>query len=344
MNKLYNYQGTTVAELPIKDLNCKIIAHRGYHANVAQNTIDAFKAAADAGFNWIEIDIRKTADGIYVMSHDDSVTMYNNGSSVSVTVSTSNYSTIKNYTWDSAGKYKLCTLQAVFNAMKIYDMRFICDLKNGSNVEVMEIATMAGAVDRVMLTYKSGDSYDLYNKYDNVPVRIYASYTDAIAGMQENTVNPLYADMNVQGVNNDHIQRALASGLPLIFSGCTLDNKNLWQVLASGCMANADLNISYEDFYNALNVDYDVVATITPSANSVSVARNGTSTITATSNVSTPGGYVYGYTLNPAVATVKQTAWGSSVSFTVTGVAAGSTKLRMFTGSGAIVDIPVTVT
>ncbi len=326
-----------------RQINCKIIAHRGYHVTAAQNTIAAFKAASDAGFNWIEIDIRKTADGFYIMSHDNSVEMYNNGSAVSVTVSSANYSTIKNYTWDSAGKYKLCTLQAVFNAMKLYDMRMICDRKSGSNAEIMEIAAMCGAVDRVMLTYNASDDINLYKKYDSVPVRYYASNYNTILYLQENTVNPLYCDMNVQSTDNSVIQNALAAGIPLIFSGCTLENKEKWVVLASGCMANNSLNISYEDFVEALDVDYDVVASITASASSVSVSAGGTANVTASSDVTTPGGYVYAYTLNPAVATVVQSTWGNSISTTITGVSSGTTTLRLFTGSGEVKDIPVTV-
>lgn len=342
MDKLYKYYGGLLDLGSSRDLNCKIIAHRGYHADVAQNTIAAFVAAIENGFKWLEIDVRKTADGIYVMSHDNAVTMYNNGVSVAVNIANSNYSNIKTYTWDAEGKYKLCTLQAVFNAMKVYDVWMIVDLKSGSNKEVMEIATLSGANDRVMITYKAADSIDLYKKYDSVPIRIYASNYSKILELQESTVNPLYADFNTQG-DYQAIPKALAAGIPMIFSGCTLDNKAIWQVLASGVMANLDLNISFDDFYNALNVDYDVVATITPSAQSVSISVSGTTSITATSNVLTPGGYVYGYTLDPQIATVVQETWGANVSFTITGVSAGQTMLRLFTGSGELIDIPVSV-
>lgn len=345
---IYDINGNTISsDLSSNQINCKIIAHRGYHTSAAQNTIAAFKAAADAGFNWIEIDIRKTADGRYVMSHDNAVTMYNNGSSVSVNITNSSYETIKNYTWDSGGNYKLCTLQAVFNAMKLYDMRMICDRKTGTNAEIMEIATMCGAADRVLLSYSSfanalADA-ELLKKYDTVPIRIYPQDFAYAASVQEAITNPTYADINATGVNNTTIQTALAVGTPIIFSGCTTDNYKIWSVLASGVMANLNLNITHDQFYGFLNNNYDVVVTITPSVSSVSVASGASSTITASSNVSTAGGYVYGYTLNPAVATVKQTTFGASVSLTLTGVAAGSTVLRLFTGSGEIVDIPVTV-
>ena len=332
------------------DINCKIIAHRGYHVTAKQNTISAFKAAAEAGFSWIEIDIRKTVDGIYVMAHDATVTLYNNGTATSVTIASSNYSTIKNYTWDSAGQYKLCTLQAVFNAMKVYDMKMICDRKSGTNAEIMEIASLCGAVDRVMLSYTSYSSAlsdaDLLNKYDNVPIRVWATDNtyESYLQLKEAISNPIYADVNATNVtSNTSLNIHLACGVPIIFSGCTTANTSIWQVLASGVMANADLNITYEQFYDYLDVDYDHATTIAPSTNSVSVSVNGTQALTASSDYSGAGGYVYAYTLDPTVATVTQSTYGQSVSLTVTGKKAGTTTLRLFDGCGEIVNIPVTV-
>ena len=331
------------------DTNCKIIAHRGYHAVAAQNTIAAFKAAADAGFSWIEIDTRKTADGIYVMSHDASVTLYNNGTAVSVNIENSNYSNIKNYTWDSEGKYRLCTLQAVFNSMKVYDMMMNIDLKSGANTEVMNIASMCGAVDRVMLTYTSFANaladVELLKKYDNVPIRVwsnvngYSNYLLLIGQIS----NPIYSDVNASGDMGTSLTTALACGTPVLFSGCTTANYARWSVLASGCMANLNLNITYDEFLNLLSVDYDHPTTITPSVQSVSVAVGDTATVTASSDYSQAGGYVYGYTIDPRIASVTQSAYGQNASFTITGVASGNTTLRLFTGCGAIVNIPVTV-
>lgn len=341
----YNIDGNHISS---QSINCKIIAHRGFHATAAQNTIAAIKAAQDAGFNWIEIDIRKTLDGIYILSHDATVTMYNSGVSTSVTFASSNYSTIKNYTWDSAGQYKLCTLMAVFNTLKLYDMHVICDKKTGDNADILALAALCGATDRVMISYSSYSAAyadrALLKKYDNVPIRVYPStYADYLTLANEVT-NPIFSDMNVAGTGaQTAIPTALSCGLPIIFAGCTLDNSNMWAVLANGCMANLDLNITYQQFVDKLEQNYDVVATITPSVASVSVASGSTSNLTAASNVSTPGGYVYGYILNPTVATLKQTAFGQNASFTVTGVSSGSTALRLFTGSGEIKDVPITV-
>ncbi|MCB1844236.1 MAG: hypothetical protein KDI09_14845 [Halioglobus sp.] len=51
---------------------CRIISHRGEHDNrdVAENTLQAFSAAAQAGVWGIECDVRWTADGVPVICHD----------------------------------------------------------------------------------------------------------------------------------------------------------------------------------------------------------------------------------------------------------------------------------
>lgn len=45
-------------------------AHRGLSAEVVENTIAAFQAAADAGFRAFETDLRMTQDGEVVLLHD----------------------------------------------------------------------------------------------------------------------------------------------------------------------------------------------------------------------------------------------------------------------------------
>jgi glycerophosphoryl diester phosphodiesterase len=47
-----------------------VIAHRGYHRNVPENTLAAFDAAAALGVDGIETDLRWSADGQIVLYHD----------------------------------------------------------------------------------------------------------------------------------------------------------------------------------------------------------------------------------------------------------------------------------
>lgn len=47
-----------------------VVAHRGYAAVAPENTLPAFAAAVAAGADWIEFDVRTTADGVPVVVHD----------------------------------------------------------------------------------------------------------------------------------------------------------------------------------------------------------------------------------------------------------------------------------
>ncbi len=52
----------------------RVWAHRGDSANCTENTLAAFTAAAAAGADGVEFDVRLTADGVPVVFHDDDFT------------------------------------------------------------------------------------------------------------------------------------------------------------------------------------------------------------------------------------------------------------------------------
>ena len=50
-----------------------IIAHRGEHLHHPENTLAAFQGAIDAGADYIELDVRTTSDGKFVLLHDSTL-------------------------------------------------------------------------------------------------------------------------------------------------------------------------------------------------------------------------------------------------------------------------------
>lgn len=56
-----------------------VCAHRGFSAHYPENTMASFRAAADAGADMIELDVRFTKDGVAVISHDARVNRCTNG-------------------------------------------------------------------------------------------------------------------------------------------------------------------------------------------------------------------------------------------------------------------------
>ena len=48
----------------------EIFAHRGLHVTERENTIGAFEAAVALGVDGVELDVRRTRDGVLVVHHD----------------------------------------------------------------------------------------------------------------------------------------------------------------------------------------------------------------------------------------------------------------------------------
>jgi glycerophosphoryl diester phosphodiesterase len=47
-----------------------VIAHRGASEAAPENTVEAFRLAAELGADWVELDARLSADGVVVVHHD----------------------------------------------------------------------------------------------------------------------------------------------------------------------------------------------------------------------------------------------------------------------------------
>ena len=47
-----------------------VIAHRGASQAAPENTLEAFRLARELGADWVELDVRRTADGVAVVHHD----------------------------------------------------------------------------------------------------------------------------------------------------------------------------------------------------------------------------------------------------------------------------------
>ncbi len=56
-----------------------VIAHRGAHRQVPENTLAALERAIEIGCDYVEVDVRRTKDGALVIMHDSSVNRMTDG-------------------------------------------------------------------------------------------------------------------------------------------------------------------------------------------------------------------------------------------------------------------------
>lgn len=67
------------APLPETKYKLVVIAHRGNHIKVPENTLESVKEAIKSGADYVEIDLRTTKDGQLVIHHDATVDRMTNG-------------------------------------------------------------------------------------------------------------------------------------------------------------------------------------------------------------------------------------------------------------------------
>ena len=78
------------------------VNHRGYNYEAPENTLPAFKLSKKNGFNFVETDVRWTADGIPVLLHDETINRTGRNADGSAVASAVNISDI---TYDQAQVY-----------------------------------------------------------------------------------------------------------------------------------------------------------------------------------------------------------------------------------------------
>ena len=61
---------------PPKHGDVYVVAHRGAHKGIPENTLAAYEKAIDFGVDFVEIDVRATKDGHFVSIHNDTVDAY----------------------------------------------------------------------------------------------------------------------------------------------------------------------------------------------------------------------------------------------------------------------------
>jgi len=71
--------GQSQIALPESKNKLVVIAHRGNHVDVPENTIASFKEAIKAGADYVEMDLRTSKDGHLVVVHDATVDRTTNG-------------------------------------------------------------------------------------------------------------------------------------------------------------------------------------------------------------------------------------------------------------------------
>src|SRR3989344_3039153 len=112
----------------------QICGHRGAMAVEPENTLRSFRAAIDAGVEWIEFDIQLSMDKVLIVIHDPTIDRTTDGKG-----NVSDYGVIELKQFDAGKGEKLLTLEELFKFMKSNSVKMQIELK-AKNAEKAVVA------------------------------------------------------------------------------------------------------------------------------------------------------------------------------------------------------------
>jgi glycerophosphoryl diester phosphodiesterase len=120
-------------KLPSSKNQFIVVAHRGDHTEVPENTLESYKRAIKHGVDYVEIDLRTTKDSQLVIMHDESLLRM---TGVNTKVSSLTYDSISKLIVREAlhperGEYKVPTFREVLKLCK-GKINIYLDFKNAS--------------------------------------------------------------------------------------------------------------------------------------------------------------------------------------------------------------------
>ncbi len=122
-----------------------IVAHRGASAMAPENTLAAFRLAADLGADAVELDVQRTADGHLIVIHDATIDRTTDGRGAVAALPFAALRAVDAGSWFSprfAGE-RLPTLQEAITAIGD-DTRLLIEIKQGPRFdETIEMAVAA---------------------------------------------------------------------------------------------------------------------------------------------------------------------------------------------------------
>lgn len=141
------------ASLPKTKYKLAVIAHRGDHVKVPENTVASIKEAIKSGADYVELDVRTTKDGYLVLHHDATVNRMTNGQGnvKDITLAEILALNVNNKNKPTKKAYKVPQFAEALNACK-GKINIYLDFKDGDVAETLK-QIRASAMENQVVVY-----------------------------------------------------------------------------------------------------------------------------------------------------------------------------------------------
>lgn len=207
-----------VPALPAKKHKFIVVAHRGDHVNVPENTLAAYTSAIKNGVDFVEIDLRTTKDSALVIMHDATVDRMTNGKGKVSDLTLAEIKQLK--VWDKAKAdtttYAVPTFEEVLKACK-HKIHIYLDFKNASVQQSYNMIKQYGMEREVIVYINAPNQYTDWKRIaPNMPLMVSLPGTiktvDALNSFIAKTQVALL-DGDYSDYNKDVLDAAAAAGI-----------------------------------------------------------------------------------------------------------------------------------
>ncbi len=151
-----------VVKFPVVKNKIVVIAHRGNHVKVPENTIASTKEAVRVGADYVEVDLRTTKDGYLVALHDQTVDRTTNGVGKISELNWSEVKKLKAFN-DNKNTHRIPKFDAVLEACQ-GEINIYLDFKDGDVVETWRQIKAAGMENQVIVYLNKPEQYVAWRK------------------------------------------------------------------------------------------------------------------------------------------------------------------------------------
>ncbi|MDO6432289.1 glycerophosphodiester phosphodiesterase family protein [Flavitalea sp. BT771] len=153
---------STRPPLPAVRNDFVVIAHRGNHVKVPENTVASVNEAILCGADYVEMDLRTTKDGRLVLSHDASVDRMTNGKGNVRDLAFEEIEKLK-VGADGGEAYRVPTFEDVLNACK-GRINIYLDFKDADPATAYRQIKAAGMEKQVVVYINKAEQYGQWKK------------------------------------------------------------------------------------------------------------------------------------------------------------------------------------
>ena len=212
----------------------RMIAHRGYSAVAPANTLPSYIAAGESNFWGAECDIQRTADGVWILMHNDTVDAMTDGTGP---VKEKTYAEMMELNVDVGNNIeqhpglKVATLEQYLDVCKEYGLHPFIEIKENADPEYMdEVAAILSAREEKDMFYVISFGREICVRMKTLmpALRVYyiISYEDV---SRENIDFALESGLDGMDINvfhhEDYVKDVVNSGLDVfVWTIDDLDN------------------------------------------------------------------------------------------------------------------------